>query len=101
MVAKGIVKHISHISILILIYNGEKFIKGVELVSSFKFQVSGFRFQVSGFRFQVSGCGLNCVKPFPAAQEIPTSSDDNCSQMRGRIARFTSQWNSYLEYYTS
>ena len=62
MVAKGIVKQISHISILILIYNGEKFIKGVELVSSFKFQVSGFRFQVSGFRFQVSGCGLNCVK---------------------------------------
>ena len=27
--------------------------------------------------------------------------NDNCSQMRGRIARFTSQWNSYLEYYTS
>ncbi len=28
MVAKGIVKHISHISVLLLIYNGEKFIKG-------------------------------------------------------------------------
>ena len=27
--------------------------------------------------------------------------NDNCSQMRGRIARLASRWNSYLEYYTS
>ena len=36
MVAKGIVKHISHISILILIYNGEKFIEGAGWVSGFR-----------------------------------------------------------------
>ena len=28
MITKGIVKHISHISVLVLIYNDEKFIKG-------------------------------------------------------------------------
>ena len=42
MIAKGIIKHISHISVLLLIYNGEKFIrrKITPLLSLFEGKIS-------------------------------------------------------------
>ena len=51
--------------------------------------------------FGVVGRGLTALSNSLLRRRFLLRRNDNCSQMRGRIARFTSQWNSYLEYYTS
>ena len=126
MVAKRIIKHISHISFL-LIYSVQKVHKSglmdrwtghnIPLPPPFKGGIHSMRysfilflyyinvwFQVSSFRLR-----LNCVKQLPAAQEIPTSAEWQVQgqvQIQGQVqeqsvARLASQWNSYPEYETS